>query len=607
MSFFYTTGQHRSEIERRLDLVSERLHRFTDLDKQWSAPPALEFGAAIEQISRIQERYHEPFRLAVVGEFNVGKSTLINGLLGLPGTLPEGIVPTTGAVTELWHGNGTGTVVSSEGKTLFEGSLEDAREYCDQRTEQGHQVNGLGTRVILRADSSLLENLVIIDTPGLGANVLDDQVTFDALRIADAALLVLSGLQPGGEDSLLLSERLRAANRKLITVVTRIDQVADELDTVYASVTKEFGAVSTGDPIGVYSPGICRAFTDLKQAEELGDDDLAQQARQQLTDFGYTRLREVLTDTFMLGDAGTRRALTALTDLRTIVLGLQDDTEAEAREARKQAAQLTQDISELDAHLHNVLTNKEIFLRAKVAEVVDEHVGDLMNRLSEASDAFIMSLAEGRFTLGLQALVGKMSQRQRERVERRLADDFEDIFPRSNYDMTVRTIAVRLRPLMELEWREAITLFQIKAPDMVNIEKLTRKLAESTGSMVLSGTSQLAAAVALLFVPGAQLIDAAILVGASGVRTVQGQKLPKKIAAIQQQTRIRLQSERAKLWIELTETFQAANAEVAETIKAPVVARRTARQQQAAEGVELADRWAQVADDLGKLAREEQT
>jgi septin family protein len=48
------------------------------------------------------ERFDDPFRLAVVGEFNSGKNALINALLGRPGLLTEGVTPTTGTITELW-------------------------------------------------------------------------------------------------------------------------------------------------------------------------------------------------------------------------------------------------------------------------------------------------------------------------------------------------------------------------------------------------------------------------------------------------------------------------------------------------------------------------
>lgn len=47
----------------------------------------------------------EPFLLVVVGEFNSGKSSVVNALLGAP-FLEEGILPTTNEISILKHSAG---------------------------------------------------------------------------------------------------------------------------------------------------------------------------------------------------------------------------------------------------------------------------------------------------------------------------------------------------------------------------------------------------------------------------------------------------------------------------------------------------------------------
>jgi predicted GTPase len=232
-----------------------------------SATP-IDFATAAARVSELSLRYEEPFRLAIVGEFKAGKSTLINALLGRPGLVPEGATPTTGAVTEIWWGEEErGEVLDGSGKQVFAGTLEGAVRFADQRSTEGKKVSGQGARVILRVASDFLRNLVILDTPGLGANARDDKVTLGSLHLADAAILVVNGLQPGGEDSLTLSEHLRTAQRKLVTVVTRIDLTSNPSDALDAAKTV-FGAVADGDPIGVASPVIMKALDVLKAADE---------------------------------------------------------------------------------------------------------------------------------------------------------------------------------------------------------------------------------------------------------------------------------------------------------------------------------------------------
>ena len=57
-----------------------------------------------ERLPKLDE---ERFSLVVLGEFNHGKSTFINALLGKP-ILPTGITPTTAVLSHLRHGSKLG-------------------------------------------------------------------------------------------------------------------------------------------------------------------------------------------------------------------------------------------------------------------------------------------------------------------------------------------------------------------------------------------------------------------------------------------------------------------------------------------------------------------
>ena len=57
---------------------------------------------AVEQARQGARNLDEAFLLVVVGEFNAGKSSFINALLG-GAVLPEGVTPTTDRIYVLLH------------------------------------------------------------------------------------------------------------------------------------------------------------------------------------------------------------------------------------------------------------------------------------------------------------------------------------------------------------------------------------------------------------------------------------------------------------------------------------------------------------------------
>jgi tRNA U34 5-carboxymethylaminomethyl modifying GTPase MnmE/TrmE len=193
-----------------------------------------------------------------------------------------------------------------------------------------------------------------LDTPGLGANARDDKVTLDSLHLADAAILVVNGLQPGGEDSLTLSERLRTTQRKLVTVVTRIDLTSNPSDALDAAKTV-FGAVADGDPIGVASPVIMKALDLLKAADEKRDQDGLKAANELLRTSGYFALRERLQEGCFAGQAAAARASRTIADLRSMLHRLELQAAQEAGRTQKKADEIASELSAAQRHINEVL------------------------------------------------------------------------------------------------------------------------------------------------------------------------------------------------------------------------------------------------------------
>ena len=106
------------------------------------------------------------FLLVVAGEFNAGKSSLVNALLG-EHVMPEGVTPTTDRVTVITHGEEIGEVID-------------------------------GRDVVRRTyPSDLLDTVAFVDTPGTNAIVASHQaLTERFVPRADLVLFVPSADRP---------------------------------------------------------------------------------------------------------------------------------------------------------------------------------------------------------------------------------------------------------------------------------------------------------------------------------------------------------------------------------------------------------------------------
>ena len=98
--------------KRRDEVLAEERRLLGDLQAALAR-----FDAAAEDqeaIRRSVRQLDELFLLVVAGEFNAGKSALINALLGAD-ILAEGVTPTTAAITLLTYGERPGRVDRTDG------------------------------------------------------------------------------------------------------------------------------------------------------------------------------------------------------------------------------------------------------------------------------------------------------------------------------------------------------------------------------------------------------------------------------------------------------------------------------------------------------------
>ena len=156
------------------------------------------FGSdvAAEDLRRFQEARDQLsglFLLVIAGEFNSGKSSFINALLG-ERVLPEGVTPTTDRINVLRHG-----------PEVSEHLLE---AYLLERTHP----------------ADVLRELNIVDTPGTNAIIRrHEELTRDFVPRSDLVLFVTSADRPFTESERAFLEQIREWGKKIVFIVNKID------------------------------------------------------------------------------------------------------------------------------------------------------------------------------------------------------------------------------------------------------------------------------------------------------------------------------------------------------------------------------------------------
>jgi predicted GTPase len=203
--------------ERRSE-VTEALQELATIARTLGAQ-TLQARIERELITKLKE---DRFHLVVVGEFNHGKSSFVNALLGTA-ALAVGVTPTTAAIHHLRYAEAPeATVVhtSGERKSL---AFADVKKFAVGGPETLESVD----HIELGYPAPILkEGILLVDTPGV--NDLSQQradITYSYIPRADAVLFLLDAGQILKEsERVFLQEKLLKASRdKIVFVITKWD------------------------------------------------------------------------------------------------------------------------------------------------------------------------------------------------------------------------------------------------------------------------------------------------------------------------------------------------------------------------------------------------
>ncbi len=208
---------------------------------------------------RLLKLDEERFSLVVLGEFNHGKSTFINALLGKP-ILPTGITPTTAVLSHLRHGSKLGAELvfdSGARKPLEPEALADWLTVEGQSrraaavTDAAHDPLAY---VEVTVPAPFLKNgVTVVDTPGV--NDINEQradITYGYIPRADAAVFLLDANQilTASERQFLEQRILRSSRDRLVFVVTKADVLeGPELEQALAFARQHLAPIVPEAPL----------------------------------------------------------------------------------------------------------------------------------------------------------------------------------------------------------------------------------------------------------------------------------------------------------------------------------------------------------------------
>lgn len=222
------------------------------------------FSLPADDIAKLRsaiDQLDELFLIVTAGEFNAGKSALINALLG-ERVLVEGVTPTTAQVTLLRWGETFSQTIIDDGFAIVTHPLP------------------------------LLKELNMVDSPGTNAiNRQHERLTNDYVPRSDLVLFVTSADRPLTQSERLFLEKILTWGKKVSLVVNKADIL--EGDQAVEQV-REFVSTNSEMILG-YKPEIFMVSAKLAQkAQQATDPNEANHLRQVS---GIDKLEHYITQT----------------------------------------------------------------------------------------------------------------------------------------------------------------------------------------------------------------------------------------------------------------------------------------------------------------------
>ena len=172
------------------------------------------------------------YRVAVIGEFKRGKSSMINALLGTE-VLPTSVLPMTAAITRVTYSEEKRISVLYKDGTRESATIEQLADFATKRdAERAERASRIKEITVFYPSVFCKNHIDLIDTPGLNDDEAMTAVTLGVVGEIDAAVMVISAQEPLSitEQDLILLMIAEHGIRHIVFVVTYIDAVSDDTD-----------------------------------------------------------------------------------------------------------------------------------------------------------------------------------------------------------------------------------------------------------------------------------------------------------------------------------------------------------------------------------------
>lgn len=175
-----------------------------------------------------------------MGEFNSGKSTVINAILGKR-YLKDGVVPTTNEITFLRYSE-TGA---------------NEQQLCEMHPDGQY---------VCYLPAPILKNMIIVDTPGTNVILQRQQrLTEEFVPRADLVLFVLSADRPFTESEVSFLRYTQQWKKKVVFVLNKADiyQNTDELEEALSFIKENASKLLNAETVALY-PVSARSALEAK-------------------------------------------------------------------------------------------------------------------------------------------------------------------------------------------------------------------------------------------------------------------------------------------------------------------------------------------------------
>ncbi|APR85341.1 Putative ATP /GTP binding protein [Minicystis rosea] len=338
------------------------------------------------------------FHLVVVGEFNHGKSTFVNALLGA-NVLPTGVTPTTAVIHHLeYSAEPRAEVVFASDKRVplpfdqvrsFSVGGEKAPHHSVGEVQQAPASSDEVKHIEVGYPAEMLrERIVLVDTPGVNDLSLQRaDITYSYIPRSDAVLFLLDAGQPLKEsERVFLQDKLLGQSRdKIVFVVTKRD-IWDEAEQkeALAYVRTELAKLVKNPVLFAVSAeqALDGNVTASGMPEMLGHltKFLADERGRILLD---NALGEGLASAGMLKkgvDARRRAAAMSAEELERRITLLEKDLAGQSRTIEERRAGIREEVSAIRAWVRRDLEHFVDDVIKQLPEMIDGASGDELKR-----------------------------------------------------------------------------------------------------------------------------------------------------------------------------------------------------------------------------------